>query len=149
MLKNLRVVHLHRHPGKAEYIGRKGKGAPGSPLANPRRLGDPRPDGGVWERGGTLRAYEEELRAALDPSVDVAFWGYLRDGKTPRRLTSQERAALREEMNRLFQIAEKEELCLACFCAPQDCHGDILVKLLREADLRRETRRAAHAATSA
>lgn len=50
------------------YIGRPGRALRGSPLANPRRLGDPRPGGGVWGRGESILLYAQDLRRALDPT---------------------------------------------------------------------------------
>lgn len=115
-------------PG-AEYIARGGRGVAGSPLANPRRLRDPKPGGGVWERGETIALYERELRAALDleahPTCDGLSWG-------ERPLTPTHRQAIRDEMNRLYRLAKRGRLALDCFCAPHACHGDVIRAILLE-----------------
>jgi hypothetical protein len=59
---------------RAVYIGRAGRGSAGSPLANPRRLGDLKPGGGVWERGETIELYEHDLRRVLDATRPSAQW---------------------------------------------------------------------------
>jgi len=69
----------HANPGRSimhvSVVNKPNKGRngavwqPGSPLANPRRLGDPRPGGGRWERGETIALYERDLRAVLDPAM--------------------------------------------------------------------------------
>lgn len=133
----------------AIYIARAGRGLAGSPLANPRRLGDPKPGGGVWERGETVEIYERELRAALDRTVAVAYWGYDGDGR-PRILAEAERERMRGEMNRLYRLVTAgRDVELDCFCkrhgAHVACHGDVIRKLLIEAlhSKGREYRRAA------
>jgi ribA/ribD-fused uncharacterized protein len=114
----------------AEYIGRGGRGVAASPLANPRRLGDPKPGGGVWQRGETVDLYRHDLRKALDRSQPKAEWW---DGAhCMRPLTMAERAAMRAEMNRLYSLALRGRLELDCFCAPERCHGDVIADLLRE-----------------
>jgi hypothetical protein len=121
----------------AIYIGRGGRGVAGSPLANPRRLNAPKPGGGRWERGVTLVLYERELRAALDRTVAVTYWGEDDDG-TPWILTDVERERMRGEMNRLYKlVAAGGDVELDCFCkrhgANVACHGDVIRKLLIEA----------------
>lgn len=115
----------------AVYIGRGGKGSAGSPLANPRRLGDPRPGGGVWERGETISLYEQDLRRALDPAAATAQWWDGRPGRY-RWLSERERQAMRNEMRRLAALARRGRFELDCFCSPLACHGDVIRKLLLE-----------------
>lgn len=117
--RSVLVVRVgHPRAARGEYLGRAGKGSTGSPLANPRRLGDRKPGGGVWERGETLEHYRAELREVLDERVEVARW----NGEP---LTAGRRAAIRAEVARLRAKLERdEELVLVCFCAPQGCHAD-------------------------
>ena len=80
------------------YIGRAGKGKPGSPLANPYRLTQ------EDQRADVLRRYEFWL------------WTALTDG-TPQM----------EELQRLIKLYRQHgKLNLVCFCAPKPCHGDFI-----------------------
>lgn len=115
----------------AVYIGRGGRGTAGSPLANPRRLGDAKPGGGKWERGETIELFERDLRAVLDPTVRVARWW---DGwkGVYRVLTAAERATILGEIARLRVLARTRPVELDCFCSPQACHGDVIRRILLE-----------------
>lgn len=115
----------------AVYIGRGGRGVAASPLANPRRLGDPKPGGGVWQRGETVTLFERDLRRVLDPAVPEAEWWDGRRGRY-RRLSEPERQAIRDEMRRLLDLARHGPLELDCFCNPLACHGDVIRRLLEE-----------------
>lgn len=130
----LRITVVNR-PGKgrngAVYIGRAGRGCAGSPLANPRRLGDARPGGGAWQRGETIALFERDLRRALDPTVPDAEWWDGRRGAY-RRLSASERQAMRDEIQRLLRLARSGPLELDCFCSPLPCHGDVIRALLLE-----------------
>ena len=112
----------------AVYCARGGRGVKGSPLANPRRIGDPKPGGGVYARGETIDLYDAELGKALDtathPTVDGLTWG-----DSP--LTQATRAAVRAEMNRLYTLAVAGRLELDCFCAPHRCHCECIATRLR------------------
>lgn len=80
------------------YIGRPGKGYPGSPLANPFRLEREE------DRDRVLKAYRRWL------------WEHLQEG-----------SAELAELRRLMTIhAETGSLKLVCFCAPKACHGDYI-----------------------
>lgn len=108
----------HPRAARGEYLGRAGKGSAGSILANPRRIGDRKPGGGVWERGETLAEYRAELRGVLDERVKVAFWNGV-------ALAPTRRAEMRAEVARLrAKLEEEGELVLVCFCAPQPCHAN-------------------------
>jgi hypothetical protein len=115
----------------AVYIGRGGRGVAGSPLANPRRLGDPKPGGGVWQRGETITLFEQDLRRVLDPALSEAQWWDGRRGEY-RRLSGPARQAIQREVQRLLALARGGALELDCFCSPQACHGDVIRKLLEE-----------------
>lgn len=39
---------------------------------------------------------------------------------------------IREEMNRIWKAAKVGDVNLVCFCAPHDCHADIIKKLIEE-----------------
>lgn len=113
---NIRVLNLHLDDcTDAVYIGRPGKGRPGSPLANPFRL---KQAGGAYERGETIQRYEAYLRQEL----------------------ARKNPSICAEMNRLFRLAQRGELRLACYCKRPDrevaCHGDVIARLLREAHQR-------------
>ena len=116
-----RVLVVNRtYIGPSEYIGRPFGRDAGSVLGNPRSLRE------GWERGETIMHYRRELRAALDRTVKDAWWN-------GRLLSEDERAAMRREMNRLFQLlSQRSEVVLRCFCAPAACHGDEIVKVLLE-----------------
>lgn len=130
---DVRVVNRHnKGRNGAVYIGRGGKGIPGSPLANPRRLGDQKPSGGRWERGETIALYERDLRAALDPAVREARWWDGRRGLY-RTLTAVERAEIEAEVARLRALALRGPLELDCFCTPLACHGDVIRRIVLEA----------------
>jgi hypothetical protein len=112
----------------AVYCARGGRGVKGSPLANPRRIGDPKPCGGVYARGETIDLYDAELGNALDtttyPTVEGLTWG-------DAPLTQGMRAAIRAEMNRLYTRALAGRLELDCFCAPHRCHCECIATRLR------------------
>jgi hypothetical protein len=115
----------------AVYIGRGGRGTPGSPLANPRRLGDPKPGGGAWERTETIVLYERDIRAVLDPAVREAGWW---DGRCGAYvvLAPAKRAEIQAEVARLRALARVGTLELDCFCSPQACHGDVIRRIVLE-----------------
>lgn len=117
----------------AVYIGRGGRGLTGSPLANPRRLGDPKPGGGVWERGETVDLFAADLAAVLDATRPVAQWWNGRLGRY-LPLSSAARAAIVQEIDRLAELARRGRLELDCFCKRPDrpvrCHGDAIRTLL-------------------
>ena len=115
----------------AVYIGRGGRGLAGSALANPRRLGDPRPGGGVWQRGETITLFEQDLRRVLDPALPTAQWWDGRRGEY-RWLSAAEREGIRGEVQRLLALARGGPLELDCFCSPLACHGDVIRTLLEE-----------------
>lgn len=131
-MREITVVNHHHLQGRTEgtiYIGRPGRGEAGSPLANPYRIGDPRPGGGHWERGESIAAYERDLREALDPEAPAARWG-------GRVLGAVQREAIRAEVRRLGELAAREALRLRCFCVRPDgsgaCHGHVIRRILEE-----------------
>ena len=98
------VIHI-RHAKTAPnyvYIGRAGKGKPGSPLANPYRM----------SHGGERMAVIEKYRVWLHDR--------LRDG-TPQMAELRRLNQLRKRYGRLY---------LVCFCAPKPCHGDVIKEAL-------------------
>jgi hypothetical protein len=130
---DVRVVNKpNKGRNGAVYIGRGGRGTAGSPLANPRRLGDQKPSGGSWERGETIALYERDLRAVLDPAVREARWWDGRRG-IYRTLTRGERSEIQAEVARLRALARAGTLELDCFCSPQACHGDVIRRIVLEA----------------
>lgn len=80
------------------YIGRPMPGRPGSPLANPYKL----------ERGQTRSVCLEKYRAWLERELKI--------GQSPAR----------RELVNLATIARIRHMLLACWCAPEICHGDVI-----------------------
>jgi len=35
-------------------------------------------------------------------------------------------------MNQIYALAESEDVCLACYCSPKKCHGDVIKQLIEE-----------------
>ena len=62
-------------------------------------------------------------------AVVEAFEEYLMD----HMKNGDENDPIKQEMSRLIEIVEKEKkLVIACWCAPQRCHGDIIKKYILE-----------------
>ena len=112
----MKVISIYQAPGgkaldapwrtdpKYVYIGRPGKGLAG-PYGNPHPVGFPCArcrglDGKllVHKRGEAIVAFEETLKK----------W---------------DRDLLKKKLSKLFDAE-----FLVCFCAPQACHGDVLVR---------------------
>jgi hypothetical protein len=86
------------------YIGRKVGKLKGSPLGNPYRVGV-----GEHSREEAIRKYEEWLERQL----------LIVGGPVYR------------ELARLVELYKKDpELRLVCWCKPQKCHGDVVVKAI-------------------
>lgn len=83
------------------YIGRPGKGRPGSALANPYKLQNPRNDD---ERAKVIAQYRQWL------------WSKIQCGDS----------AVMAELNTLRHQAIAGDIHLLCFCAPRQCHGDVV-----------------------
>lgn len=100
----MRVVNLKNEPYTV-YIGRPGHGEDGI-LGNPVRVNSHCDVCGHMhtERGETLPCFEKYLRNRLQSSS--AF-------------------------RRVFMALDDEDV-LGCFCKPNPCHGDIIVKVWRE-----------------
>ena len=104
-------MHIHvgniKHGDDGEYIGRKMKDRPGSPLANPYRLKD------ESQRDTVIANYRKWLWAkivARDPKVMA-------------------------ELRRLRDLAlHPEGVVLLCWCAPKACHGDVIASALAWVD---------------
>ena len=126
------VVNLPRKGRNgAVFIGHGANGVPTYVLANPRRLGEPRPGGGVWTRDASLALYLRELRGLSDRAREIALWNDV-------PLTECERAEKRAELNRLYRIvAAGETLRLDHFCRSGSvsvpCTGDMIALVLNEA----------------
>lgn len=96
------------------YIGRTMplQGLAGSPLANPFKLP---PDFRLIEgyRLETIARYEQWLKVGLRQEGKV--W---------------------QEFKRLCELAQQGDLDLYCWCAPLGCHGDVLKRLIEEANVK-------------
>ena len=92
------VVNVRRErPAGMVYIGRTCSGLTGSVLGNPfKRQAGQAP-------GSTLDDYRAWLRAE-----------YRKNG------------AVRQELERLADLATKGNLVLGCWCKPAPCHGDVV-----------------------
>ena len=92
------VVNLRRErPAGMVYIGRTCSGLAGSVLGNPfKRRAGQAP-------GSTLNDYRAWLRDE-----------WKRGG------------AVRQELERLADLAEQGNLVLGCWCKPDPCHGDVI-----------------------
>ena len=96
-------------PGVERFsIGRKSSGVgkcckPLHELANPFKV---KPYG-PYERGETLEHYEAYLRERIAQRDDPICGAF----------------------NRIWLAAKWREVEFECFCAPQKCHGDVLVKV--------------------
>ena len=101
LMHPITVVNIRNFHGPAEYIGRPMPGRKGSPLGNPYKV----KPWGPYER---------------DESVLVHYRAWLWKAM-------QERSAdVYHELIRLALSAKKGPLNLACWCAPETCHGDII-----------------------
>ena len=107
----MRVVNIKRDKFTV-YIGRAGKGMDGY-WGNPVKINEECPicRGTHKDRGSTLPCYETYLRQRLEGSM--AF-----------RMS--------------FMALDKNEV-LGCFCAPDACHGDIMVKVWTELNSSQKT----------
>jgi len=93
----INVVNVRTHSGPAEYIGRQCYGQQRSPLANPYRIVNS-------DRTHCLEKYRQWL------------W-----------IEIQDRGATYDELMRLVEMHRAgETVNLACWCAPQSCHGDVV-----------------------
>ena len=97
-------------PGVLVYIGRRTPKYSGSVLANPFKLTD------YESRKACLQAYTNRLRHLCDPFDEP----------------SPESAEFQAELDRLTEIAENGNLYLACWCAPEICHGDAIKAEIEE-----------------
>lgn len=87
-------------PGTSVYIGRAMPRRPGSPLGNPFKPSN-----------------------YTDPKARQKCLDLYRDWLKQQELN---RSEAWYELRRLAEIAKTEDLYLACWCAPLNCHGDII-----------------------
>lgn len=94
---NIRTFSMKDRQGEFCYVGRRMAGRPGSPLGNPYKLSE-------GERDEVLARYKTWL------------WEQMKTETGARR-----------ELYRLAEINRQQvNLYLACWCAPESCHGDII-----------------------
>jgi len=43
---------------------------------------------------------------------------------------AQRDKAICDELNKIYLMAKRGDVYLVCFCKPQDCHGDIIKKIV-------------------
>lgn len=107
MKPDITVVNIKQSKDPAQiYIGRsmKTQKLKASPLANPFRLSDSK------SRDQCLNQYRNWLNGQLQISSPA-----------------------RAELRRLIELAKESPLKLACWCAPETCHGDIIREKILEA----------------
>lgn len=92
------VVHINKHHGACIYIGRAGFNRPASPLANPYKLR------AGYSRDECIADYKRWLWE------QIRTWGPAKD-----------------ELERIADtVRGGQDVALACWCAPQACHGDVV-----------------------
>jgi len=99
------IVNTRTFAGDSEYIGRPMKDRPGSPLGNPFKV---KPHGPYERNESVFRLYRQWLWKEMQDTEGKVF----------------------KELLRLKSIAETRPLNLACWCAPQACHGDVVKKAI-------------------
>lgn len=100
------IVNKKTFHGESEYIGRTVRNLTGSPLGNPFKV---KPHG-PYER---------------DESVFVMYRKWLW-----REMQATDSKVLKELL-RLKKIAEVRPVNIACWCAPDACHGEIVKKAIQ------------------
>jgi len=109
----IRVVNVRRErPAGMVYVGRTCAGFAGSVLGNPyKRL----PEGAP---GSTLANYRQWLRKQYQAGGQV-----------------------RQELERLADLAEAGDVVLGCWCKPAACHGDVIAEAVEGIIRQRQQRR--------
>jgi len=108
-----RTEHVRRYtarPGeRAAYIGRANGARPASPLANPYHIGkDGTRDEVIWSYRGWL---SDQLQHEWDA----------------RQTQPDSASPVSDELKRLQSVD-----VLLCYCAPEACHGDVLIEVIEE-----------------
>ena len=89
-------------------VGNKQHGARGIYVGRPSPLGNPFAMQGEATRVQVIRNYEDWLaEQLLDPSSPAS-----------------------REIERLAELARKQDLCLVCWCAPLPCHANIIKRTI-------------------
>lgn len=101
LIHPITVVNIKTFQGSAQYIGRPMPGRTGSPLGNPFKI----KPWGPYERNESVLVH---YRAWLWKEMQK------RSGDVYR------------ELIRLALIAQTGPLNLACWCAPETCHGEVI-----------------------
>ncbi len=73
-------------------------------------LGNPLPIGPEIDRKTAIAYYHEWL---------------------PKKLRDKDRKVC-DEMNRIYRAAKARDVNLVCYCKPEDCHANIIKKLIEE-----------------
>ncbi len=97
---NIKTCSMKGKDGTHVYIGRTMPRRPGSPLGNPFKP-----------------------RSYTDPEARQDCLDLYRDWLAKQELS---RSAAWYELQRLAEIAKTEDLYLVCWCAPMECHGDVI-----------------------
>jgi hypothetical protein len=102
----IRVVHYRSAPVGAVYVGRAAPrfGLKASPLANPFKITS------AATRAAVIAQYRQWLTVQLsDPTSPAA-----------------------RELARLAALAGDADLTLACWCAPEACHADVIKEWIEQ-----------------
>lgn len=104
---SITVTHVKAAPLDAVYIGRKYRGRPASPLANPFKV-----------------RIEADRKEAIE-----RYRGWLGN-----ELSTWPGSAAAQEIKRLAAMHRAgQPIVLACWCAPRPCHGDVVAEFVRKA----------------
>lgn len=106
----IKVVHIKDDPNReGEYIGRGYAGRKRSPLHN------------MYSHLPNANATYVETRdeAVYKFAQTLAWW-----------LVGGASDEVRQELNRLYNLARKGDLTLVCHCAPKRCHGEVIKAVL-------------------
>ena len=95
------VVNKKTFRGQSEYIGRAMQGIRSSSLRNKYKV---KPHGPYEREEAVAKYYRQWL------------WEKMQNQSSPQYV----------ELVRLAEIAKQQALNLACWCAPQKCHGDVI-----------------------
>ena len=113
-LHPITIVNLRTFKGPYEYIGRRMRNLPGSPLGNPYKV---KPYGPYERNESVFTLYRQHL------------WDQIKDTQSE----------VFKELVRLLDLAKDQPLNLACWCAPESCHGEVIrnaIKYLAEVEIK-------------
>jgi hypothetical protein len=100
----MEVIHVKQMKSEDVYIGRKTGRLRGSPLGNPYKVGE------HGSREEVIRKYEEWLEKQI-----------------------LAKGIVYEEIEKLVKLYKNNpNLRLACWCSPQRCHGEVVIRMVEK-----------------